>query len=599
MFRCVDRAPAPREPSLVDDPLWNRMAALYEHVGDLAAQGNPAVTTEAYQEALGIQIAHQGTKVATPLMSPLPLPAIAVAHAMSFLHVAEVLALLCVNRSWQEASKMGRCWRSHFKHRWAGSSEVIADTVFKFDAELKDWFGMYRRACILEGGRSGICTIFIDAKLKAQKKGCDPIPSVPALVRHIHSGAAWDRSLKQRAGWHVGSQYASTSWIKHGSVDWTVFSAILDSAFRNLDAKPSEHRVVLPIVPEVMDRSFRERVAKILHRRFEVPRVHTPPAPLCALLAHGLSTGIVVWASSVGTCAIFCYQDAREAGTFGEFTYRSGHAHEIVDILERVAKVLIGTDGAGILRHIVFSFQELVEPSRRLEAGRWVEAEEEKEPWFFAVFEEIQSFFREKGLWPGTTLLRPIPDDVLKGADVLSSSLQHLQAYEVTPEEAGIWEWRMELEEGTWSRLPAYVVGVLEGALRGEQNFAFLKLSRPHVLVADLEAFTISVAKCRRFMPTLRIAENAGKELVFHAKYRLTRFLRGRPSATPDRRSSFSSSCSARRGRSGPPRGRRRSTSARSPANSCTPCLPPLPPTSSRAICWGRSPLAWAARQGS
>lgn len=34
-----------------EDPLFQKMAALYEHIGDLAAQNDAEATTRAYQEA--------------------------------------------------------------------------------------------------------------------------------------------------------------------------------------------------------------------------------------------------------------------------------------------------------------------------------------------------------------------------------------------------------------------------------------------------------------------------------------------------------------------------------------------------------------------
>mmetsp|Transcript_70468 Transcript_70468/g.177675 ORF Transcript_70468/g.177675 Transcript_70468/m.177675 type:complete len:1007 (-) Transcript_70468:99-3119(-) len=537
MFRCVDQAPAPREPSFLEDPLWQKMAALYEHIGDLATQGNPVMTTEAYQEALGIQIAHQGTKVIASSMSPLPLPMIAVAHAMSFLCAAEVLELLPISRGWQEASKMGGCWRSLFRHRWPGSSELIADTVFGLDAELKDWFGMYRRACFQDAGGGPACMVFIDANVKAQMQGCEPIPTVPARVHHRDSGIGWDRSLKQRSGWSVGSRYARSGWLNlENEVDWTVFPEILAWAFQELKANPSDHRVLLPALPGIMNKAFRARVARILARRFEVPRVHIPPAPLCALLAHGLSTGTVVWASSVGTCAVFCYQDAKEAGIFGQFSFKSGRADEIVDILVRAMDILDSTDGGAIFQHIVFSVQEEAAAAAPMfDGGRENAPEEEKEPWLCAAFTEIQSLLQERGgKMSGSILLRAIPGDVLKGASVLASSPQQLKAYDVAPDEAGCWEWRLQLVDSRWYQLPKYVAGVLEGALRDGESNANVRVFGTVFLVADLESFTVTLAHFQR-----RISRGKREPKDFKpigACCKLTRFLRGRPSLTPDRR---------------------------------------------------------------
>merc|ERR1719181_2652059 len=39
MFRCVEAARPPRTPALVSDPLYQKMATLYAHVGDLVTSG--------------------------------------------------------------------------------------------------------------------------------------------------------------------------------------------------------------------------------------------------------------------------------------------------------------------------------------------------------------------------------------------------------------------------------------------------------------------------------------------------------------------------------------------------------------------------------
>merc|ERR1719171_2298848 len=97
------------------------MASLYEQIGDLAAVGNAAATTKAYQEALGIQIAHQGTVAKAPTTSMLPVVPDALARALSYLHAANVLELASVSTGWKAVTKLGVVWRKLFNCRWPNS----------------------------------------------------------------------------------------------------------------------------------------------------------------------------------------------------------------------------------------------------------------------------------------------------------------------------------------------------------------------------------------------------------------------------------------------------------------------------------------------
>merc|ERR1711865_639053 len=79
-------------------------------------------------------------------------------------------------------------------------------------------------------------------------------------------------------------------------------------------------------------------------------------------------------------------------------------------------------------------------------------------------------------------------DDVMLGAKVLAASAAHLVEHEVAPEEAACWEWR-HFVDGQWQRLPAYIAGVLEGALRSGKRYATAQIDNTY-LHADLETFT-------------------------------------------------------------------------------------------------------------
>merc|ERR1712224_569078 len=144
-----------------------------------------------------------------------------------------------------------------------------------------------------------------------------------------------------------------------------------------------------------------------------------------------------------------------------------------------------------------------------------------------------------------TQFHQPIVNDVLLGMERLASSPQQLVVYDVKPEEEGFWEWRKFIN-GKWQRLPQYIAGVLEGALRSGVKYATVfvgsKTYNYHYLIADLENFSIAFAECRNPIRSVALARshlshfNLKDYEILGPWCKLTRFLRGRPSPTPDLR---------------------------------------------------------------
>jgi len=93
--------------------------------------------------------------------------------------------------------------------------------------------------------------------------------------------------------------------------------------------------------------------------------------------------------------------------------------------------------------------------------------------------------------------------------------------------------------DGQWQRLPRYVAGVFEGALRSGARYASVFVGggiyEPIYLIADLESFTAGLwsSKLRRHIAANFTPKNY---VPMGPSHRLTRFLRGRPSSTPDLR---------------------------------------------------------------
>ncbi|CAE8624587.1 unnamed protein product, partial [Polarella glacialis] len=335
MFRCVNAGRPPSQPSFIDDPLFQRMAMLYEQIGDLASLGDAAATTAAYQEALGIQFANS------------------LALALRFVEPGQALASAAVSLAWQQASQLGALWRSHCRCRWSGCEEVLEDEVRDLDPEIKDWLGLYRSKHMLERTAPSCVVVFLTDLLQAQLGG-QMLNPVPATASHEATGIGWDSSLKQRAGWSIGRKYAKKSWLEKGEVDWDLLPEMFAYAFRLLAARPTENRVVIPAVPGLWSKSVRTRMVQILATRFEVAKVHILPAPLCVLLAHHLTTGTVVWGCSLGISAVYCYLDGKEVATAGPFDFQRSGAGYIARLLCKAADAL-GDLAPSVLQNLGFA----------------------------------------------------------------------------------------------------------------------------------------------------------------------------------------------------------------------------------------------------
>ena len=68
MFRSVDRG---HHLPTLSQILFQRMATLYEQVGDVVLKGDASATIKVYLEALGLHIAFHGTSVPAPTWVPL------------------------------------------------------------------------------------------------------------------------------------------------------------------------------------------------------------------------------------------------------------------------------------------------------------------------------------------------------------------------------------------------------------------------------------------------------------------------------------------------------------------------------------------------
>lgn len=558
MFRCVESRPAPSVPAYVNDPQFQRMASLYEQIGDLAAMGDAAATTAAYQEALGIQIAHKGT-MAAPTTSRLPIPAKLLSFLLSFFAPAEVLDLLPCSTEWRNASLAGALWREYFRDRFPDSSEVVEDDLRGLDAELKDWHGMYRRLFLMD--RKGTaCTVYLTGLVNAKRQGQKPIEAVPAKASLNNTGVGWDRSFKKRHGWSVGSPYAAQNlWVKPDAleVDWEVLPEIIRFALNKLDVRPCEHRVIIPTLPGIWTRGVCTRMAKIMATRFQVPHVYFVPAPLCALLAHSLSAGVVVWGCDLGRSMVYCFHEKKEVSVAGPFDFNTAKPQEVASLICQAVKDVSPEVETEVLRHVIFSRQQVLKKSNMNflyctgKASAIKQEEDDSSPWLdidkiMACLQDASSDVVEKCKLADTEFHKPKKDDVLKGADLLVALPEQLNSCEIALEEPMYWEWRM-LTNGKWHRLPAYVCSVFEGALRNSQRFTsvFIGAASNVYLIADLEQLTVAVVRSPMFwLEEGRRKGRGSKEAITEEKLaeaeimtpwcKLTRFLRGRPSATPD-----------------------------------------------------------------
>jgi len=537
MFRCVDAGPAPSEPKFVYDPLFQRMAALYAQVGDLASSGDAAKTTATYQEALGIQIAHKGTGDAAVADSKLPIATELVARALSFLTPPEVLATATVNSSWQAATTAGLIWRTPCQHRWPKCDAVIEDTFNKLNPELKDWFGLYKQMHLMSKSTARVCTVFLNEKLEGgtnspkPSMGLDKMNAVPAWAYHRESGHPWDSSMKQRRGWEVGCTWRKwDSWFHDKLVNWDMLPELFKHAFTCLKVEPATWRVLIPALPGVLSQAERVRLSRILTCRFEVPKVCIAPAPLCALLSHNMSTGTVVWGCSMGRSIVSCYVDGEEVTVAGSFKFDSGTPEDIAELLQRAAADLGEGKERQALENVVFSVHGPPKLEKRRSRRSRYEPEEPVEVEAPPAWTQVDEV---KKLLPFSTELHAaVEGDVVAGGKVLATMPNLLAAFEVKPEvcprDEDSWEWRL-LANRKWQKLPNYCTTVLETSFQQGQKSAHIQLANFQYLVANLENFTAGMNGTiyRRWH---------GRNPEATQTCRLTRFRKGHPSSIPDTR---------------------------------------------------------------
>ncbi|CAK9050337.1 unnamed protein product [Durusdinium trenchii] len=507
MFRCIERQRPPQVPRWSQDPMFERMAQLYEHIGDLVLQGDVRKTTEAYQEALGIQIAHQGTEVEDPRLSSqaLFLEDKTWEAILSFLEPPEVLQTSPVSAKWCAISSAGMLWHEFFKQRWPAANEVIEGEAYGHDAELKDWLGLYRREQLLSSAAAPFAVIFPSTCIHCyDSTSGEQRRPMPAVVGQHETGVGWDCSFKQRLGWTVGrasyaySNRTNTTWYKDGTADFSTLPELFNWAFGHFQLRPTEQHLIVPTLPGLFTRSAQDRLAKILYGRFQVPRLDFIPAPLCALAAHGLQTGAVVWGCAAGTSAIFCFHERELVGDFGPLNFEAETGAEVVEEILKAQKQLKAEVAREVLEHVVLSCQPAVKQALQETRTRGIygaparpEADLELKDW--ADTEELGELLKRQGLAP--QIHGPVPDDVLLGAIRLRAA-RALSCAAVAPQLPQSWEWRVCVE-GEWLELPAYISAVFEGALRSRQEVAAVQLTGRFgwYLVANLQEFQVALGQ--------------------------------------------------------------------------------------------------------
>jgi len=541
MFRCVNATPLPPKPRVVDDPLFQRMAALYEQIGDLVQLGDALETTAAYQEALGIQIAYKGTSAAATA-SALPLPDGLVARCLSFLEPRVITAAGPVHSEWNMATKLGLLWRDFYQRRWPLACPLMEDRARHLDPELKDWLTLFRQAQRTED-HGALGTVFLSEFIHAQLAGEAPVEAVKATAAHHPVGIGWDSSFRQRAGWSVGdgrSWRKMESWLQGREINWHILATLFGWALKQFDTEPWKMRLLIPALPGVWTKSTRARATRILTGRFEIPGVYIVPAPFCALLAHGLTTGTVVWISALGQSAVCCYEDGVEVLST-PFNASTVSPENLAMLIFKAAESLGTLGGAcDLLSTITFSFRQASEESKKgskKDKGKFGYVMAEAATFMQGLLTPKQrisdavKFFlqglliedsehriseQHRRSLEAARFLESASqhNDVMMGASILAASPDRLQQYEVKPEERASWEWRWFVK-GCWLKLPAYAAGVFEEAFRNDAQMASAELETS-TLIADLQNFVVS---------------KSGDQ-----PYKLTRFLRGKPSATPDLR---------------------------------------------------------------
>ena len=575
MFRCVDRRPPPAIPKYADDPLFRRMAALYEQIGDLAAKGDASVTTKAYQEALGLQIAHQGTDAKRRATNPLPFEEKSLEHILGFLHPLEVANSSSVCFRWHNVTLAGALWQSFCRLRWPNDSEVLEGLAYDLEPELKDWMGIYRRQHILEGS-APVCVVFLASTISCWADGAEQETCVPATFSHDVDGVRWDCSFKQRVGWSCGGNHWDKKRFWHGNaqalnarrleqpkrgyafegnsscggeytmpdvgkVDFQTVAEAFSWAFRKLGIRATDYQLVAPLLPGLLKQTGRARLAQILTQRFEVPRLSFVDAPLCALRARGLKTGTVIWGEELSRSAVFFYLDDEEVLVSQDFHFNSAKVEDVLLLLAQARN--LGPDRcAAVLADVVLSPQPYLQEESRRGPGI------NRTPPAWADPQTLKAALDL--LHIATRLHEPLAADVLCGARSMAGGLPLV----APPAVSHMWQWRVHAD-GQWLVLPRYVAGVFEGALRAGHRYAAVQtrtrywpghIGPAHTLylVADLDSDSCRVALCRSGFENVPFARYIGRSELGKDMpcqpigdwCRLTRFVRGKPSETPDLR---------------------------------------------------------------
>lgn len=539
MFRCLDRERPPKVPRYAKDPLFQKMAALYEHIGDLVALGDADATTKAYQEALGIQIAHQGTEVKEIQRSGgFLLEDKTWETILSCLEPTEICRATCsVSPKWHAISCSGSMWQEWFKQRWPLSDEVLEGEAYHLEAEMKDWMGLYRREHLLSTS-APFSVIFPSSCVHAYDSMADAMHGpIPAVTRHSETGIGWDRSFKQRQGWSVGGYGYSASrcntWHKDGQVDFSVLPELFAWSFAQFQLRPSEQHLVVPTLPGLITRLAQERLANILHRRFQVPRLSFASAPLCALAAHGLKTGTVLWGCASGACSVFCFYEEELVGEYGHWEFDVATVEEVIGHFLAAKKELNETISLSVLQHLVISCQPSFTTDQKNGSYRYAMSKVNHDLRVWACPEEVEKVLKKLGEMGDVQIHPMLPGDVILGAKNLANHLP----LAMPASSPASWEWRA-FAEGQWYRLPAYISAVFEGALRNGKPLASVQLTGRlgMYLVANLEDFTVAVGEPCFFRGRSHMDMDLEHLDIAGSWCPLTRFLRGHPSTEPDRR---------------------------------------------------------------
>lgn len=231
----------------------------------------------------------------------------------------------------------------------------------------------------------------------------------------------------------------------------------------------------------------------------------------------------------MGRSVVSCYVDAEEILVVGPFSFLSSGPDDIAVLLQQASRNLAEDTARRALENIVFSVHG---PAKEKKQHRCYGQDEQPEksesssPPAWASINEVR-----KLLTFNAQLHEHLEGDTIAGGAVLAAMSDHLAKFEVKPEaslkDSNSWEWRV-LAEGKWHRLPSYCAGVFESALRNGLKKAMVCIGCFEYLVADLEQFTIGLDR--------NLYRHRGCLEVPETSCRLTRFLRGQPSPTPDLR---------------------------------------------------------------